>query len=193
MEELQYLTEKDMEYFEKLADVDEAVILRISPEELLSLDLSQFDNKLGNKQGQQPNLDEIKAWIKAHGAELRDKAMENQKIIEENRLLKKALGKEGQTDGEYKMPDTSREPSCKSYESAAIPKRNQINGNGNRKQTLISRIREVRLDKEQSEIINQAILEGLDDNQILVLMSDGMAVEKMRELLDVFISLKNQG
>ncbi|MCC8049033.1 MAG: hypothetical protein LIP10_00005, partial [Clostridiales bacterium] len=109
------------------------------------------------------------------GAELKEKVKANKAVAQENRQIEATLNGEPyeeaepeQTAGVYEIPEN---------QSTA-------------KQTLVARLQEVRLDEEQSDIINEAILAGLDEKQLLAMLMDGMTAEKMRKMYDIFLSMR---
>ncbi|MCC8051900.1 MAG: hypothetical protein LIP10_14830, partial [Clostridiales bacterium] len=109
------------------------------------------------------------------GAELKEKVKANKAVAQENQQIEAALNGEPNeeaepehTAGAYMIPD------------------NQDRA----KQTLVARLQEVRLDEEQSDIINEAILAGLDEKQLLAMLMEGMTAEKMRKMYEIFLSLR---
>ncbi|MCD7717685.1 MAG: hypothetical protein LUI39_14795 [Lachnospiraceae bacterium] len=196
MDELQFLNEKDMEYFEELEEQGEAIILRLDPDQLIALDISTLfdrgsDKTAGDAADHASNdavnhdadhetdhamdLDSLKKWLTEHGAELKEKVKENKAVAQENQHIEAALNGESyeeaepeQTAGMYAIPENQNTA----------------------KQTLVARLQEVRLDEEQSDIINEAILAGLDEKQLLAMLMDGMTAEKMRKMYDIFLSLR---
>lgn len=60
MRELNYLTEKDLAYFEKKAEEGKAVILRIDPEELLRMDLEQA---FAEEKDEPITEEEVRRWL----------------------------------------------------------------------------------------------------------------------------------
>lgn len=202
MDELQFLNEKDMEYFEELEEQGEAIILRLDPDQLIALDLSTLfnggsdktaaaaadhaadktaDNTVGNTvdngADRAMDLESLKKWLTEHGAELKEKAKENKAAAQENRQIEATLNGEPYEEAE---PDHT-------VGVHAIP-----NNRNRAKQTLVARLQEVRLDEEQSEIINEAILAGLDEKQLLIMLMDGMTAKKMRKMYEIFLSLKEE-
>jgi len=91
VQEIKYLTEKDMEYFYKLEEQGEAVIIRLEPEQLLSLDLSELDRRKMDE-GSEISEEEIRQWLQQHSSELRQRYEENEAVLQENRQLRDALG-----------------------------------------------------------------------------------------------------
>ncbi|MCD7884870.1 MAG: hypothetical protein LUI87_14375 [Lachnospiraceae bacterium] len=173
MQEVKYLTEKDMEYFYKLEEQGEAVIIRLEPEQLLSLDLSELDRRKTDA-GSEISEEEIRQWLQQHSSELRQRYEENEAVLQENRQLKEALGGKEKTNA-----DTGSE-------KTASGRNVLIDGKGG-KQTLVRRLQEVRLNEEQTEIIDYAIQQGLGEEQLLVLLSDGWTTDEMRKLCMMFL------
>ncbi len=201
MDELQFLNEKDMEYFEELEEQGEAIILRLDPDQLIALDLSTLfdrnsdktadaatnhaadktadntaDNTVNNGADRAMDLESLKKWLTEHGTELKEKVKENKAVAQENQQIEATLNGEAYEDDEPEQ-------------TAGIF---AITDNHNRaKQTLVSRLQEVRLNEEQSDIINEAILAGLDEKQLLVMLMDGMTADKMRKMYEIFVSMRD--
>lgn len=55
------------------------------------------------------------------------------------------------------------------------------------KQTLVSRLQEVRLNEEQTEIIDYAIGKGMGEEQLLILLRDVWTTDEMRRLCEMFL------
>ncbi len=144
MREMQYLSEKDLEYFEKLEEKGEAVIIRFTQEQLLTLDPEEIFG--GQDKKQTINEQELQEWIKAHKEELHARYEENQAIIQENAGLKRQLHRD--------KPEKDM--------------------------TLARRLLEINLDPAQSRVINDAISQGLDEQQILFLLKDNVTAEEMQ-------------
>ena len=72
MHELEYLTEKDLEYFRKKRDEGQPVrIIYLSPEVLDQLsfeDIEAMEKEAKDKTGQQPTEEELEEWLKKHKA-----------------------------------------------------------------------------------------------------------------------------
>ncbi len=146
MREMQYLSEKDLEYFEKLEEKGEAVIIRFTQEQLLTLDPEEIFG--GSEKKQTIDEQELQEWIEAHKEELHARYEENQAIIRENTGLKRLL------NGDKHKPEKDM--------------------------TLARRLLEVNLDPAQSRVINDAISQGLDEQQILFLLQDNLTAEEMQ-------------
>lgn len=59
MKDMEYLTEKDLDFFKKKAERGETVIIRLDPEQLLKLDINSFAG-----QYQSPiNENEVRQWL----------------------------------------------------------------------------------------------------------------------------------
>lgn len=70
MREMNYLTEKDLAYFEKRAEEGKAVILRIDPEELLSMNLEQAFQE----EKEEPITEaEVRKWLEENDLLIGDK------------------------------------------------------------------------------------------------------------------------
>ena len=72
MHDLEYLTEKDLEYFKKKQDDGDPVrIIYLSPEVLDSLsfeDIDRMEQEAKEKTGSQPTEEELEEWLKKHKA-----------------------------------------------------------------------------------------------------------------------------
>lgn len=88
MKDIELLNEKDMEYFERLEEQGEAVILRIEPEVLAALDIRQLKNR------HPISLEEAKAWIEKHSEELKEEATKADWMKAENRELEEQIEEE---------------------------------------------------------------------------------------------------
>ncbi|MCD8013412.1 MAG: hypothetical protein LUG99_09580 [Lachnospiraceae bacterium] len=173
MQEIKYLTEKDMEYFYKLEERGEAVIIRLEPEQLLSLDLSELDRRKADANGEISEA-EVMQWLQQHSSELRQKYEENEAVLQENRQLREALGGNKRTNADTGQDETAS--------GRNVP----TNGKGG-KQTLVRRLQEVRLNEEQTEIIDDAIRKGMGEEQLLILLRDGWTTDEMRKLCEMFL------
>ncbi|MCD7957389.1 MAG: hypothetical protein LUG93_16920 [Lachnospiraceae bacterium] len=178
MDEIKYLTEKDMEYFYKLEEQGEAVIIRLEPEQLLSLDLSDLDRRKKDAGGE-ISEEEVRQWLQQHASELQQRYEENEAVLQENRQLRGALGGSGETNADISHQELSSGKS-------ALP-----DGKGG-KQALVRRLQEVRLNEEQTEIIDYAIQQGLGEDQLLALLGDGWTVDEMRKLCMMFLGNRVQ-
>lgn len=80
MRELEYLTEKDLEYFRKQRDEGQPVrIIYLSPEVLDQLsfeDIEAMEREAREKTGQQPTEEELEEWLQKHQAILDTKKAE---------------------------------------------------------------------------------------------------------------------
>ncbi len=115
MDELQFLNEKDMEYFEELEEQGEAIILRLDPDQLIALDLSTLfdrgsdktagdttdhaaekvaDNTVDNTPDHPMDMESLKKWLTEHGAELKEKVKENKAVAQENEQIEATLNGE---------------------------------------------------------------------------------------------------
>ena len=72
MHDLEYLTEKDLEYFKKKQDEGDPVrIIYLSPEVLDSLsveDIDRMEKEARERMGRQPTEAELEAWLEEHKA-----------------------------------------------------------------------------------------------------------------------------
>ena len=72
MHELEYLTEKDLEYFRKKRDEGQPVkIIYLSPEALDKLsfeDIEAMEKEARAMTGQQPTEEELEEWLQKHKA-----------------------------------------------------------------------------------------------------------------------------
>lgn len=66
MHNIEYLTEKDLKYFEKKEALGEAIIIRIEPETLLSLDLDELFKE--RDKDQTLSAEELEAFLKGRPA-----------------------------------------------------------------------------------------------------------------------------
>ncbi|MCD7744118.1 MAG: hypothetical protein LUI13_02300 [Lachnospiraceae bacterium] len=173
MQEIKYLTEKDMEYFYKLEEQGEAVIIRLEPEQLLSLDLSELDRR---KKDADSNIseEEVRQWLQQHSSELQQRYEENEAVLQENRQLREALGGNEKTNADI------------NHQEIAIGRNALQDGRGG-KQTLVRRLQEVRLNEEQTGIIDYAIEKGMGEEQLLILLRDGWTTDEMRKLCEMFL------
>lgn len=97
MNEIEFLTEKDIPYFENLAKEGKAVIVRIDPEKLLRLDLDQIEPNT------QWTLPELHEWLQEHQAEMAEKAAEAEAVIKENEEMKQKLAMRESQKSEEKL------------------------------------------------------------------------------------------
>ena len=81
MHELEYLSEKDLEYFRKKRDEGQPVrIIYLSPEVLDQLsfeDIEAMEKEARENTGQQPTEEELEEWLQKHQAILDPKKAEN--------------------------------------------------------------------------------------------------------------------
>ncbi|MCC8102436.1 MAG: hypothetical protein LIP11_09340 [Clostridiales bacterium] len=176
MHELQYLTEKDMEYFYKLEERGEAVILRLEPEQLLALDLSELPRgKNDGEAGERLDFDLLREWVQEHGEELRRRYEENEAILRENQWMKATLENDNASD--------ILEEECPGVEKLVVAG----GKNTNSRQQLIERLKEVSLDEEQSRIINRAMQRGVDDKVLLAMLREGVSIGEMRRICDAIL------
>lgn len=100
MKDIELLNEKDMEYFERLEEQGEAVILRIEPEVLAALDIRRLKNR------NLISLEEVKAWIEKHSEELKEEAAKADRMKAENRELEEQIEEETRNWPEKYAEDT---------------------------------------------------------------------------------------
>lgn len=81
MHELEYLTEKDLEYLRKKRDEGQPVrIIYLSPEVLDQLsfeDIEAMEKEAKDKTGQQPTEEDVEEWLQKHKAILDPKKAES--------------------------------------------------------------------------------------------------------------------
>ncbi|MCD7956797.1 MAG: hypothetical protein LUG93_13835 [Lachnospiraceae bacterium] len=162
-----------MEYFYKLEEQGEAVIIRLEPEQLLSLDPSELDRRKADANGE-ISEEEVMQWLQQHSSELRQKYEENEAVMQENRQLREGLEGNKKTN-----VDIDRE-------KTAFGRNVFITGKGG-KQTLTRRLQEVRLNEEQTKIIDYAIRKGMGEEQLLILLRDEWTTDEMRKLCEMFL------
>ncbi len=178
-EGIQFLTEKDLEYFQKLAEQGEAVILTISEEDLLSLDFSKPVKSLENEQiNTQEELDQ---WVRQYREEFRRLYGDSQKTVRESQQIREQI-EAGETSNEEVQMNQTQEAKQK-------PSGRETAGTAS---NLVERLAEVQLDPEKTEIINRAFRSGLNDRTILLLLQDGNTADEMREMCDLFIRNKER-
>ncbi|MCD8397901.1 MAG: hypothetical protein LUD12_12110 [Lachnospiraceae bacterium] len=175
MQEIKYLTEKDMEYFYKLEEQGEAVIIRLEPDQLLSLDLSELDRRKKNAESE-ISEEEILQWLQQYSSELRQRYEENEAVMQENRQLRDALRGSGETNADIDI----------SHQELSSGRSTLPDGRGG-KQTLVRRLQEVRLNEEQTGIIDYAIGKGMGEEQLLILLRDGWTTDEMRKLCEMLL------
>ncbi len=171
MNELQFLTEEDMKYFEDLEARGEAVILRISDEELLSMD---FSKPLSNPKEEQPiNQEELEQWIKDYREEFRKQYEKNQNITQENEMMRKQINENEVEEGSKK----TQEVQSQSLLNLASPTRDERPAS-----LLEDRVAQLDLGAEKAEIIADAVESGLETKRIFSLLKNSLSVEDMKEL-----------
>ena len=69
MHNIEYLTERDLKYFEKKEALGEAIIIRITPEALLSMDLDALFHE--REKDQTLSAEELEAFF--HGSHMKEK------------------------------------------------------------------------------------------------------------------------
>jgi len=172
MQEIKYLTEKDMEYFYKLEEQGEAVIIRLGPEQLLSLDLSELDRRKTDADSEISEA-EVRQWLQQHSLELQQRYEENELIMRENRWMKSRLDFDGEShdsDGVDRKADLySAKPGKRARE------------------TIVKFLQQTKFDEEQARIINNAICCGIDDERLLIMLRSGLDAEKIQKLCDALV------
>lgn len=83
MKDMEYLTEKDLEYFRKKEKEGEAVILYIDTEKLLSFDPKKFGEIKNDL-----NENEIERWLREHDLILENAYKNAKSVSDENRMLR---------------------------------------------------------------------------------------------------------
>ena len=95
MRDMEYLTEKDLPYFEKKAKTGEAVIIYIDPEALLQADTAVDELLAMEEEKQKTKTDvsdeELMVFLEKHRLLLDEEAKKNLMVIRENEKLQKLL------------------------------------------------------------------------------------------------------
>ncbi len=170
-EGIQFLTGKDLEYFQKLAERGEAVILTISEEEILSLDFSKPVKDLENEQ---INIqEELNQWVQKYKDEFRRFYGENQKSVEESRQIRKQIEMKEKRDEEVPIKQEQAARRGPKGRKAAKSASN-----------LADYFAQVQLDPEKIEIINQAVYDGISEQEILLLLKGDYTADEMRKIFD---------
>ena len=80
MHNIEYLTERDLKYFEKKEALGEAIIIRITPEALLSMDLDALFHE--REKDQTLSAEELEAFF--HGNHMKEKPGSFPKQVEDH-------------------------------------------------------------------------------------------------------------
>ena len=161
MRDMEYLTEKDLPYFEKKAKTGEVVIIYIDPEALLQADTA-VDELLAieeEKQKTKTNVsdEELMAFLEKHRLLLDEEAKKNLIVIRENEELQKLL------DEQEKKLAKMRERKKPSVE--------EIIESADRNQDMLS-------------LIRRAIQEGFTDDEIRIVSARDLDDKKRSELYE---------
>ena len=100
MEQLTYLSEKDLEYFEKLEEKGEAVIIRIDPTVLVKLnidELEEIDTEKEPLTGEQ-----LQVWLEKNNALILQK-QESKAADEQKRKILEKAKEEGFSESEIEL------------------------------------------------------------------------------------------
>ena len=162
MNNLQYLTEKDLEYFRNKQKEGEPVrIIYLAPETLDKIsfdDIDRMEKEAMAKTGVQPTAEEMERWLKDHGAVMDEKKAEErlkaEKQAAENAEKEKAADRKA-----INQKDTGT--------SADVSKR------------ILDIIKEGKLSAGQINIIVQAIQNSFTSDELEYLYSLTMDSEQM--------------
>ena len=143
MNNLQYLTEKDFEYFRnKQKDGDPVRIIYLDPE---TLDKIRMEKEARDKNGEQPTAEEMEQWLKDRGA-----VMDAKKAEEKAKAEKQAAQKVEQEKAAGKKTDKQKGTGT----TADASKR------------ILDIIKEGKLSAGQINIIVQAIKDGFTADEL---------------------------
>jgi hypothetical protein len=159
---LQYLTEKDFEYFRnKQKDGDPVRIIYLDPETLDKIsfdDIDRMEKEARDKNGEQPTAEEMEQWLKDRGA-----VMDAKKAEEKAKAEKQAAQKVEQEKAAGKKTDKQKGTGT----TADASKR------------ILDIIKEGKLSAGQINIIVQAIKDGFTADELEYLYSLTMDSEQM--------------
>ena len=162
MNNLQYLTEKDFEYFRnKQKDGDPVRIIYLDPETLDKIsfdDIDRMEKEARSKTGEQPTAEEMERWLKDRGA-----VMDAKKAEEKAKAEKQAAQKVEQEKAAGKKTDKQKGTGT----TADASKR------------ILDIIKEGKLSAGQINIIVQAIKDGFTADELEYLYSLTMDSEQM--------------
>ena len=162
MNNLQYLTEKDLKYFRNKQKKGESVrIIYLDPETLDKIsfdDIDRMEKEARTKTGEQPTAEDMERWLQEHGA-----VMEAEKAEEKMKAEKQAAEKaeHEKTAGRKTADQKGAGP------SADVSKR------------ILDIIKEGKLSAGQINIIVQAIQDGFTEDELEYLYSLTMDSEQM--------------
>ena len=171
MHELQYLTEKDLEYFKrKQAEADPVRIIYLSPEALDKIsfdDLDRMEKEAREKHGGQPTEEEMEEWLNEHHVITdppQKKAEEKQKDAGED-----SQAADGKVKNQAETADRSRtaEPAPSSHEADS--------------RKILQIIREGKLTAGDIMLVQQAISAGFSDEELAHLCSLAPDSDRMQE------------
>jgi len=162
LHDLQYLTEKDLEYFRKKQKEGEPVrIIYLDPKALDKItfdDIDRMEKEAMEQSGTQPETGKMEAWLKEHGA-----VMEAKKAEEKANAEKQAAQKSEQEKAAGKKADKQKGAGA----SADASKR------------ILDIIKEGKLSAGQINMIIQAIQEGFTADELEYLYSLTLDSEQM--------------
>ena len=158
MKEMEYLTERDIEYFRKQAENGEAVIIELDPEVLLRLNLSDI---MKPDRAEPLSEEEIKNWLEENRAFMKNVYDENMKIQEEtDSIMEELSGVEKSDKGDLSLS----------------------------KMDVPGMLSSISLSPEQWEVIRWAINDtNMTNKQIGAILRPELSADLMREMCEVFI------
>lgn len=183
MHELQYLTEKDLEYFKKKqAEGDPVRIIYLSPEALDKIsfqDLDRMEKEAREEHGRQPTEEEMEEWLNEHQVITGPP----QKKVEEKQEADGADGQEasGNTNVQTKTADTGRT-------SESAPSSHEADS-----RKILQIIREGKLTAGDIMVIQQAISSGFSDEELAHLCSLAHDSDRMQQEYERIRKEKNHG
>ena len=162
MNNLQYLTEKDFEYFRnKQKDGDPVRIIYLDPETLDKIsfdDIDRMEKEARDKNGEQPTAEEMEQWLKDRGA-----VMDAKKAEEKLKAEKQAAAKAEREKADGQKTDGQK--------SAGTPT--------DASKRILDIIKEGKLSAGQINIIVQAIQNSFTSDELEYLYSLTMDSEQM--------------
>lgn len=176
---MQFLNEHDLNYFFDLEKEGKAVIYQISPEDLLRLDVS----KLREERPGTVEVSDLLAWLEKQDVYLEEHHAAAQKLARENDLLYE--GKE--LAGEMTWDEPGEEVSMSESREKGNEQR-WSERSGRFADSLIG----PELTDEKAEILQYAIKNGLTEKQLSSLLKKNLTVKSMREICELYISLREE-
>lgn len=162
MNNLQYLTEKDLEYFRKKQEEGEPVrIIYLDPKALDKItfdDIDRLEKEAGDKAGEQPTAEEMEQWLKD-----REAVMDTQKAEEKMKSDQEAAEK------------AEREKSA----GRETVNQKGVGTSADASKHILDIIKEGKLSAGQIDMIVQAIQEGFTADELEYLYSLTMDSEQM--------------